>query len=120
MSRAAAEAVEILGKADVMVTNKKDKETLLPLLLKLEDSLKAKKAIVPIWVEKRQRAEDALKSASGISALEAVAVAVANPRPCRSRSETHRRVDFRCRPAQAQARDGVLNVAPCWLRIDSG
>ena len=49
--RTAAQAVEILGKADVKVTNKKDKEKLLPLLLKFEAALKAKKAIVPFWVE---------------------------------------------------------------------
>ena len=51
MKRTAAEAVVILGKRDVKVTNEKDKKKPLPLLLKFEEALKAKKAIVLFWVE---------------------------------------------------------------------
>jgi hypothetical protein len=60
-TRTAAQAVEILGKADVKVTNKKDKEKLLPKLLEFEKELQARAAIVPFWVDvakKRAQAEE--------------------------------------------------------------
>merc|ERR1719446_1734782 len=84
MKRTAAEAVVILGKADVKVTNKKDKEKLLPLLLKFEEALKAKKAIVPFWVEalrareeRRKRAEAEKEAAAAAAAVEAAEAAEA-------------------------------------------
>ena len=53
ISRTASVAVLILRQNDVFVTNKKDKEVLLPLLLKFEQRVKAMEPFDPPWCDAR-------------------------------------------------------------------